>query len=176
MKIFVFTVLLFAATQATALQKCIIDGKTLYKSGLCTQGTVAAIPELERQARQGVKIEQQQRAQAELDRQEKQNNAVQQQRVQIEPPRQPNLNIVNQEQEGTQRELLRQDLERQLREVPQQYNSFDEAIAAKNRIKNEQRALGFRTSTDDLSDKVDKLGRQMQTNKVFRDSGQAEPY
>ncbi len=38
MKAIIFTALLLAAFQANAVQKCVVDGKTLYKSGPCTQG------------------------------------------------------------------------------------------------------------------------------------------
>jgi hypothetical protein len=43
MKALIFTALLLAASQANAVQKCVIDGKTLYKSGPCTQGITKPI-------------------------------------------------------------------------------------------------------------------------------------
>ena len=43
MKALIFTALLFTAFQANAVQKCIIDGKTLYKNGICTQGVAKPI-------------------------------------------------------------------------------------------------------------------------------------
>jgi hypothetical protein len=133
MKIFFFTILLMATSQATALQKCIVDGKTLYQSGLCTQGTVVAIPQLEHQVRQGVKIEQQQRDQSELDHQEKQNNTIQmqQQSVQAEPMRQTNQNFEIESQQQQQKAQRCAELE-SVALGSAQLDSFDEKIRAKN--------------------------------------------
>jgi hypothetical protein len=133
MKIFFFTILLMATSQATALQKCIVDGKTLYQSGLCTQGTVVAIPQLEHQVRQGVKIEQQQRDQSELDHQEKQNNTIQmqQQSVQDEPMRQTNQNFEIESQQQQQKAQRCAELE-SVALGSAQFDSFDEKIRAKN--------------------------------------------
>ena len=43
MKALVVIVLFLTASQSYAAQKCLIDGKTLYKSGPCTQGIAKPI-------------------------------------------------------------------------------------------------------------------------------------
>jgi len=149
MKEFIFCILLFATTQATALQKCVVDGKTIYKQGICTQGTTMEISGLDRQVRQSIAIEKQKKAQAELAAQAGQN-------------------IEMGGQQGTQAEL-----ERQAMEVPNGSMTPGEWAATNARAKNAQRALGWRTPIDD---KLDRLENQMRINKVFRENGQREPY
>ena len=70
MKYFILITFSFFSLQATALEKCVINGKVTYKQGLCSnQGDPQDTKDLNRQAKHNAVINQRQQEQAVMDAQ-----------------------------------------------------------------------------------------------------------